>query len=688
MVPPERRSTSRTNWLMAGPLGSVAASGLASDSTRLGPSTGSAQPVATDARASVRPVSDTVPRRGSRMPRRYGRVARYVIGRLPTRSGRRLRHHDQMSAWKRVRTRLVLALAGLALLAAVAAGFLLAASAPYLSALEVWPLPLVGAAYAATAAYLTTTRPRAAHLTALFVISVGLSAPALSVSLAQDTALWVTVGALAGLVVPAVGWVCVVTLRGDASDALERWLLLLGSALVVGAAVVQVLVADPAAWGWCRCLGNPLAVSDGPGAYVGLRPWLTSAHLAAVGIVVLAVGLSWWSRPGRHGIPELVLLVGLLVAAASWVTEDLAQLAGTPTDDAALGVAIGLASILAAHVLGLSRRRPSRAHVADLLLAARERSEPARIRELVARALGDPGAAVYWWDDDAASYADHLGRPAPPAPSVPAERVLEVESDHRPIARVVSERGLPEDPGILEPVAEALRLSTENRLLQEELAATLTQVRESRSRIVQASDEARRRIERNLHDGAQQLLISTGAKLNLASSQIDPTVDPGLADALTAASDELGRALDELRTLAHGITPTALVHGTLPDALEDLALRSPVPATLQVEGSADVAPEAAATAYFVVGECLANVAKHADASTALVHVALADPLRVTVRDDGHGGADPSTGSGLKGLVDRVEALGGKLEITTGSTGTTVGARLPNPTPNPTARARS
>jgi signal transduction histidine kinase len=342
-------------------------------------------------------------------------------------------------------------------------------------------------------------------------------------------------------------------------------------------------------------------------------------------------------------------------------------------------VAVGVLAIVTVHVAGLARGRPSRAHVADLLLAARERSDPARLRELVARAVGDPGAAVYWWDRDSGSYVDHAGRAGlagPVAADIPAAHIMEVESDHRPIARVVGQRPLVDDPAILGPVAEALRLSTENRLLQEELAASLVQVRESRSRIVQASDEARRRIERDLHDGAQQLLISTGAKLNLASARVDAAHDPDLADALTQASDELGRALTELRSLARGITPTALVHGSLADALEDLALRSPVPATLQVVGTAPVQPEVAATAYFVVAECLANVAKHAHASAVHVSVELGDPLRVVVRDDGLGGADPTAGSGLKGLADRVEAQGGTLEVSS-TPGTTVTATLPN-----------
>ena len=574
---------------------------------------------------------------------------------------------------------LVVVLAGVALTVSIASAFLLASAAPHLSITEVWPMALVGAGYAGAAAYLASARVRTSHLVALLVTSAGSAAPSLSLGLAQASGAWIVVGAAAGFVVPAIGWVCVATLRGDSWGSLERRLVLSTGGLVAGAAAVEALVLDPAAWGWCRCAENPVAVTQGSGVFLDLQHWLTGAHLLAVALVLVAVGRSLWKRPGRRGVPELVLTGGLLLLAGSWAVQDLASLAGTPTDDTILGEAVGLATVLAVDIIGSSRRRPSRAHVADLLLAARERSEPARLRELLARSVGDPGAAVYWWDRSSESYVDHEGRPAPSMTDVPPGHVLEVASGHRPIARVVSERPLVDDPGILEPVAEALRVSTENLLLQEDLAESLAQVRESRSRIVQASDEARRRIERDLHDGAQQLLISTGAKLNLASTRIDPAHDSQLADTLAEASDELGRALDELRTLARGITPTALVHGSLPDAVEDLALRCPVPTVLLVEGETEVLPEAAATAYFVVGECLANVAKHADASTARIHLELTDPLHVTIRDDGHGGADPSAGTGLKGLTDRVDALGGSFEVTSSRGGTTVTATLPNPT---------
>jgi len=219
--------------------------------------------------------------------------------------------------------------------------------------------------------------------------------------------------------------------------------------------------------------------------------------------------------------------------------------------------------------------------------------------------------------------------------------------------------------------------AAENRRLTAELQASLEQVRDSRARILTASDDTRRRIERDLHDGAQQLLISTGIKLNLAASQAESGASETLAQVLEEAQAELNRALSDIRNLASGIAPTALVHGTLDNALRELALASPVPTNVRVTGTDQPDEHTAAAVYFVVAECLTNVAKHARASRAGVEVHLGDPVEMRVTDDGVGGATlESPGTGLRGLVDRVEARGGWLQVASGADGTTVAATFP------------
>jgi len=343
-----------------------------------------------------------------------------------------------------------------------------------------------------------------------------------------------------------------------------------------------------------------------------------------------------------------------------------------------LVLAAGLLVTLGVCMREIMRRRPSRASVADLLLEAREHRDPSRLEELVARAIGDPGARVWWWVPGQGVYRDSLGSlDADPASGVPASRVLLVESELQPIALVVAgTRDLPSDTSVLDPVAEALRLSTENRRLTDELRQSIEQVRRSRARIVTAADDARRSLERDLHDGAQQLLISTGVKLNLAAGQTDAASRAELDATLAEASEELGRALVELRRLASGITPTALVHGLLPDALQELAVRCPVPVSITVTGDEDPGASRSTTVYFVVAECLTNVAKHSRAQSASVELRLEEPLLLTVSDDGAGGADPSTGSGLRGIVDRVEAHDGRVTIQSDDRGTVVLVSLP------------
>jgi PAS domain S-box-containing protein len=212
---------------------------------------------------------------------------------------------------------------------------------------------------------------------------------------------------------------------------------------------------------------------------------------------------------------------------------------------------------------------------------------------------------------------------------------------------------------------------TERKRFEDEIIA-------SRARIVRAEDEARRRLERNLHDGAQQRLVALSVSLRLVESKIEQ--DPGAAsELLTGARDELTHALEELRELARGIHPAVLTDRGLRPALETLIGRAPVPVELHVDVDG-LAPDVEAAAYYVVAEALTNVAKYGQANSATVRVAELDGLlEVSVVDDGVGGADPDKGSGLRGLADRVEALSGRLEVESpGGSGTTIRAQIPLP----------
>ena len=190
----------------------------------------------------------------------------------------------------------------------------------------------------------------------------------------------------------------------------------------------------------------------------------------------------------------------------------------------------------------------------------------------------------------------------------------------------------------------------------------LAELRASRARIVSAGDEERRRLERDLHDGAQQRLLSLGLALQLARAKLGPDAN-GAAELLADADDELRAALDELRELAHGIHPALLTDHGLASALRSLADRSTVPVTIASLPQRRLPGPAEAAAYFLVSEALANVAKYAHASRVRVSVAEIDGgVAIDVDDDGVGGADPTRGSGLRGLADRVHALDGRLTL--------------------------
>jgi signal transduction histidine kinase len=217
--------------------------------------------------------------------------------------------------------------------------------------------------------------------------------------------------------------------------------------------------------------------------------------------------------------------------------------------------------------------------------------------------------------------------------------------------------------------AELVAYAIENAETRDELAA-------SRARLVEAADEARRRIERDLHDGAQQRFVAARLDLTVLERQLD---EPDRArSTLARAREQLDAGLADLRDLARGIHPTVLTDRGLEPALAALVHRAPVPVDLRADLPQRLAPAIEAAAYFLVSEALTNVAKHAQADSVTVDVASTDgALVVTIADDGIGGADTRHGTGLRGLVDRVAAVGGRLELSSErGRGTRICARLP------------
>jgi signal transduction histidine kinase len=326
--------------------------------------------------------------------------------------------------------------------------------------------------------------------------------------------------------------------------------------------------------------------------------------------------------------------------------------------------------------LGLLVGRGARSAVADLVVEL-ERTPPGRVRDALARTLGDPSLELALWLPERKSYVDSQGQTLElPAPS--SDRAVTVLGPaEAPVAALLHDPVLLERRALLEAAGAAARLALENERLQAELRAQLAELRTSRTRIVQASDDERRRLERNLHDGAQQRLLSLGLALQLARAQIEPEAN-GASELLAEAENELRAALDELRELARGIHPAILTDQGLAAAVRSLTERSGVPVTIVALPERRLDEPVEAAAYFLVSESLANCAKYARASAVRVSITRRDGNAVVdIDDNGVGGADPAGGSGLRGLSDRVHALDGAFRIESPSGGGThIHAELP------------
>ena len=322
---------------------------------------------------------------------------------------------------------------------------------------------------------------------------------------------------------------------------------------------------------------------------------------------------------------------------------------------------VGFVALPLALLAGMLRARLARAGVAELVLEL-ERAPPHDLGGALARTLGDPTLELALWLPERQEYVDGQGRPLTLPEDGAGRTVTVLEHEGEPVAALVHDSTLVDEPELLRASGAAARLALENARLHAEMRAQLAEVQESRVRIVAAADEERRRIERDLHDGAQQRLVALALELRGAQRRLGARADPELDSVLAEAVDELRGAVEELRELARGVHPAILTEDGLAAALESLVGRTPVPVSLDVsEGRYPAQVEA--TAYFLACEALANIVKHAHASRALVTAVTRDGvLVVQVEDDGVGGAHAAGGTGLRGLADRVEALGGRLVV--------------------------
>jgi signal transduction histidine kinase len=319
-------------------------------------------------------------------------------------------------------------------------------------------------------------------------------------------------------------------------------------------------------------------------------------------------------------------------------------------------------------LVGFLRARLARASVGDLVLEL-ERTPPQGIRDALSRALGDMTLEIFFWLPDRRTFVDATGRSVD-LPTDGHRTITMLEHHGERLAALVHDPSLLDEPKLVEAAGAAARLALENARLQAETRAQLEEVRQSRARIVTAADQERQRIERDIHDGAQQRLVALGLQLRSAQRRIGNSSDPQVDRLLAAAVDELKVAVEELRELARGVHPAILTEDGLAAALESLVSRTPFPVELKAD-EGRLPSQVEATAYFVACEALANTVKHSEASRATIRAQRHNGLLIVeVEDDGIGGANASNGSGLRGLADRVEALGGRFRVESPATGGT------------------
>jgi len=454
----------------------------------------------------------------------------------------------------------------------------------------------------------------------------------------------------------------------------ERAVLAVGYLTAVGAQLVAMTLGGFGP-------DNLLELASAPDA----SSWLAKVQLVVLsGLCVAGIGILALRRHAARHPPRrwLALLVdsfalALLMIAFLFLSAVFGLGSGQisfETIRRATFFTVGLAPFV--FLVGLLDARLARSAVGDLVVGLRTDPGPAELRDGLARTLRDPSLTLAYWIPEFETYADPDGRRIDLPGADDPRATTRIDRGGAPVAVLLHDPSLEDEPELLASVTAAAGIAIENARLQVELRARFEELRGSRARILEAGQQERQRLERNLHDGAQQRLVALSLELSLLEREVDGS--PDAKDRLGRARVEIAASLAELREIARGIHPAVVTGHGLAVALEQLVTLAPVPVELTVEVDGRLPEALEVAAYYLVSECLANVGKYAEATSATVAVTRGDGLvRVEVADDGVGGADTERGSGLRGLADRVEALEGRLRVwSPAGGGTRVRAEIP------------
>jgi signal transduction histidine kinase len=454
------------------------------------------------------------------------------------------------------------------------------------------------------------------------------------------------------------------------------------------ATVLQVpplLFAEGAGITCQRCPRHLLLVESAPGLAAAL---ITVQLVCALGVVLAGCALliGDWRRatPPKRRARAPILWSGAasgLVAVASFATDLVGQ------DTVSRNIDWLYLSLFAlvpfAFLVGLLRSRLNRVDaVSELVKSLAEVAGPERLHEALAEALGDRSLALAYWQPEQERYVDAGARPVELPAHGSGRAATPIELEGRVVAVIMHDASLSEETELVSVAGAVAALELHRQRLDAELRARIVELRASQARLVEAADLGRRGLERDLHDGAQQRLVSLLLELKLArrGAARRPVPDGSSIERalLNQIEAELAAALAELRALARGLLPPVLGDLGLTAAVEELSRRSAVPVELKELPERRLPERVELAAYFMVAEALTNAAKHAGASRASVRVADTDGwVLIEVSDNGVGGVDVAAGPGLKGLRDRVGALGGQLKLESpAGRGTTLRAEIP------------
>jgi signal transduction histidine kinase len=470
--------------------------------------------------------------------------------------------------------------------------------------------------------------------------------------------------------------------NGRVDSLFERRLLAIGYLLTTVGVFPLWLFADPKQLDCADCPENLLLIDGREGLVTTLGTILNVVGTLLIAAVLVVLVRRWrQATPAQRrflvpvysaGVAVLLLLIVMVALQAGGLkTKALDVLWVTAM------VPFGLVPYLFLGTLVRARMIQSGA-VGELMARLGETPRPGELRDALARALGDPSVELVYWLPEDERFVDARGLPVELPEPGSGRAVTKVEREGDCVAAIVHDELVHDQHGgYVDAIGAAASLALENERLDAELRSKVEELRGSRERMLSIGLEERRRLERDLHDGAQQRLVSMALNMRLARTRLRD--DPDSAEELLdSAGEELEAALGELRELARGIHPAVLSDRGLDTALETLARRAPVPVDLERLPGERLPEAVELAAYYVVAEALTNVAKYASASHATVQV-VRDNGRVVVQvaDDGVGGADPEEGTGLRGLADRLAVIDGRLEIDSEpGRGTTITAKIP------------